>query len=207
VVYWVHAFALDVTFTYNPTLMKLVVGISGASGAIYGIRLLEVLNRLDVETHLVLTSAARSTILLETSRSIEEIEALATRVYASDDVGAAIASGSFKTGGMIVAPCSVKSMAAIAHSYNHSLLVRAADVILKERRRLVLLVRETPLHQGHLRTMLQLTEMGAIILPPVPAFYHQPKTVDDIVNHAVGKMLELFDIEHNLYQGWKGTAA
>lgn len=185
--------------------MRLVVGISGASGAIYGVRLLEVLGQLGVESHLVVTSVARETIRLETSRSAEEVRAMATHVYAIDDIAAPIASGSFKTAGMIVAPCSIKSLAAIAHSYDHNLLVRAADVTLKERRRLVLAVRETPLHQGHLRTMLHLSEMGAIILPPVPAFYHLPKTVDDIVDHTVGKILDLFDIEHDLFQRWRGS--
>jgi 4-hydroxy-3-polyprenylbenzoate decarboxylase len=151
---------------------------------------------------LILTPAARETIRLETDRAVQQVEALATRAYAIGDIGAAIASGSFKTAGMAVVPCSIKSMAAIAHSYADNLLVRAADVTLKERRRLVLVVRETPLHQGHLRTMLQLSEMGAIILPPVPAFYHLPKTVDDVVNHTVGRLLDLFDIEHNLFERW-----
>jgi 4-hydroxy-3-polyprenylbenzoate decarboxylase len=184
--------------------MKLVIGISGASGAIYGIRLLEVLKQLGVESHLVVTPAAEQTIRLETRYSVEEVQALANHTYAIDDAGARIGSGSFKTAGMLVAPCSIKSMAAIAHSYNHTSLVRAADVTLKERRRLVLVVRETPLHRGHLQTMLQLTEMGAVILPPVPAFYHSPQTVDDLVNHTVGKMLDLFDIEHHLFQPWEG---
>jgi 4-hydroxy-3-polyprenylbenzoate decarboxylase len=182
--------------------MKLVVGISGASGAIYGIRLLEVLHQIGVESHLILTPAARETIRLETGRAVEEVEALAARVYASDDIGATISSGSFKTAGMVVIPCSIKSLSAIAHSYNDNLLVRVADVTLKEHRRLVLVVRETPLHQGHLRAMLRLSEMGAVILPPVPAFYHFPKTVDDIVNHTVGKVLDLFDIEHALFERW-----
>jgi 4-hydroxy-3-polyprenylbenzoate decarboxylase len=160
------------------------------------------LRQAGVESHLILTPAARETIRLETDRAVQQVEALATRAYAIDDIGAAIASGSFKTAGMAVVPCSVKSMAAIAHSYADNLLVRAADVTLKERRRLVLVVRETPLHQGHLRTMLQLSEMGAIILPPVPAFYHLPKTVDDVVNHTVGRLLDLFDIEHDLFERW-----
>lgn len=184
--------------------MKLIVGISGASGAVYGIRLLEVLRQAGVESHLILTPAAQETIRLETNCAVEEVKALATQVYAIDDIGAAIASGSFKTVGMVVVPCSIKSLSAIAHSYNDDLLVRAADVTLKERRRLVLVVRETPLHQGHLRAMLQLSEMGTIILPPVPAFYHFPKTVDDIVNHTIGKLLDLFDIEHNLFKRWRG---
>jgi 4-hydroxy-3-polyprenylbenzoate decarboxylase len=198
------AFALELGSAYNET-MKIVVGISGASGAVYGIRLLEVLNQKGVESHLVLTPAAKETIRLETDRTVEQVEALATRVYPIDDICSAIASGSFKTAGMVVVPCSIKSMSAIAHSYSDNLLVRAADVTLKERRRLVLAVRETPLHQGHIQTMLQLSEMGAIILPPVPAFYHFPKTVDDIVNHTVGKVLDLFEIEHNLFFHWVGA--
>jgi 4-hydroxy-3-polyprenylbenzoate decarboxylase len=184
--------------------MKLVVGISGASGAIYGIRLLEVLGQSGVESHLILTPAAKQTMQLETDRTPEQVEALATRVYAIDDVGATVASGSFKTAGMVVVPCSVKSLSAIAYTYSDNLLVRAADVTLKERRRLVLVVRETPLHQGHLRAMLRLSAFGAIILPPVPAFYHRPRTVDDIVNHTVGKLLDLFDIQHNLFDRWPG---
>lgn len=187
-------------------MTRLVVGISGASGAIYGIRLLEALRQAGLESHLIITPAAQQIIRLETRHTVKEVEALATRVYTIDDVGAAIASGSFKTLGMAIAPCSIKSLSAIAHSYNDNLLVRAADVTLKERRRLVLVVRETPLHQGHLRTMLQLSEMGAIVLPPAPAFYHSPNTVDDIVNHAVGKLLDLFDIEHALFERWRGRA-
>jgi 4-hydroxy-3-polyprenylbenzoate decarboxylase len=187
--------------------MQLIVGMSGASGAIYGIRLLEALRQTGVESHLILTLAARKTIHLETDRTVKEVVALAKHTYAIDDVAAAVASGSFKTAGMVVLPCSIKSMSAIAHAYSDNLLVRAADVTLKERRRLVLAVRETPLHQGHLRTMLKLSKMGAIILPPVPAFYHHPKTVDDIVDHTVGKILDLFEIEHDLFQRWTGAEA
>jgi 4-hydroxy-3-polyprenylbenzoate decarboxylase len=185
--------------------MKLIVGISGASGAVYGIRLLEVLSALGVESHLILTPAAKETIRLETTFSSDQVEALATRTYAVDDIGAAVASGSFRTAGMVVVPCSIKTLSAVAHSYSDNLLVRAADVTLKERRRLVLVVRETPLHRGHLRTMLQMDKRGAIILPPVPAFYHAPRTVDDIVMHTVGKILDLFDIEHHLFEQWRGT--
>lgn len=181
----------------------LVVGISGASGAAYGVRLLQVLGQAGVESHLVLTPAARKTLRLETSLTREEVEAQATRAYDIDDLGAAIASGSCKTAGMVVIPCSIKSLSAIAHSYNDNLLVRAADVTLKEGRRLVLVVRETPLHQGHLRIMLHLSEMGAIILPPVPAFYLFPTTVEDVVDHTVGKVLDLFDIEHSLFERWQ----
>jgi 4-hydroxy-3-polyprenylbenzoate decarboxylase len=187
--------------------MKLVVGISGASGVVYGVRLLEVLSQVAVESHLVLTSAAQKTVRLETRHAVKDVKALATRVYANDDIGAAIASGSFRTAGMVVIPCSIKSLSAIAHSYNHTLLVRAADVMLKERRRLVLVVRETPLHQGHLQMMLEMNQRGAIIMPPVPAFYHAPKTVEDIVDHTVGKVLDLFGIEHDLFTGWEGGSA
>jgi len=186
--------------------MELVVGISGASGAIYGIRLLEALRRADVASHLVVTRAAEKTIRLETDYALEEVQALATHVYAIDDVGAAIASGTFKMEGMVVVPCSIKSLSAIAHSYNENLLTRAADVTLKERRRLVLVVRETPLHTGHLRAMLQVSETGGIILPPVPAFYHRPQTLDEVVNHTVGKVLDVFGVPHNLFEPWKGAS-
>ena len=185
-------------------MKRLIVGISGASAAIYGIRLLEVLKETDVETHLVITSAARKIILLETDLTVEEVEAMADYVYDIDDIGAAIASGSFKTDGMVIIPCSIKSLSAIANSYSANLLLRAADVTLKERRRLVALVRETPLHRGHLQLMLRLTDMGAIIFPPLPAFYHRPKTVQDIVDHTVGRVLDLFDVEHALFERWDG---
>jgi 4-hydroxy-3-polyprenylbenzoate decarboxylase len=186
-------------------MKRLVVGISGASAAIYGIRLLEVLKETDVETHLVISSAAKRIILMETDFAIEEVEAMADHVYDIDDVGAAIASGSFKTDGMVIIPCSIKSLSAIANSYNADLLVRAADVTLKERRRLVAVVRETPLHKGHLQLMLRLTDMGAIIFPPLPAFYHRPKTVEDIVGHTVGRILDLFDVDHALFERWSGS--
>jgi 4-hydroxy-3-polyprenylbenzoate decarboxylase len=187
-------------------MTRLVVGISGASGAIYGVRLLEVLGHIGVESHLILTPSAKETIKLETNYTVEQVEALAARTYNIADVGAAVASGSFRTAGMVVAPCSIKTLSAVAHSYDDNLLVRAADVTLKERRRLVLVVRETPLHIGHLRAMLHLTEMNAVIMPPAPAFYHHPKTVDDIVNHTAGKVLDMFDIEHSLFDQWRGTA-
>lgn len=186
--------------------MRLIVGISGASGAIYGVRLLEVLRELpDVETYLVITSPARRTIEYEVGRPIAEVDALAHRIYDITDVGAAIASGSFLTEGMVVAPCSVKTLSAIAHSYNDNLLVRAADVCLKERRKLVLLVRETPLHLGHIRLMLAVTEMGGIILPPVPAFYHRPQSVADIVDQTIGKVLDQFGLDAELFHRWEGT--
>jgi 4-hydroxy-3-polyprenylbenzoate decarboxylase len=185
----------------------LVVGITGASGAIYGIRLLEVLSTIkNVETHLVISEPAEAIIKYETGSTVEDLKELASFSYGIRDIGAQIASGSFKTDGMIVAPCTVKTMAAIANSYNENLLIRVGDVTLKERRRLLLLVRETPLHLGHLRNMERLCEMGAIIMPPAPAFYHKPQTVQDIVDHMVGKMLDIFGIEHTLFQRWSGIA-
>ena len=186
-------------------MKRLIVGISGASAAIYGIRLLEVLRETDVETHLVVSSAARKIILMETDFQVEEVEAMADYVYDIDDIGAAIASGSFKTDGMVIIPCSIKSLSAIAHSYGANLLLRAADVTLKERRRLVAVVRETPLHRGHLQLMLRVTDMGAILFPPLPAFYHRPKTVEDIVDHTVGRVLDLFGIDHALFERWSGS--
>ena len=184
--------------------MRLVVAISGSSGPIYGIRLLEVLRQLGVETHLVLTRGAQRTIPLETAYTVDQVVSLASVVYDDQDLAAPISSGSFRTDGMVVAPCSMKTLSAIAQSYSDNLAVRAADVTLKERRRLVLVPRETPLHLGHLRRMVEVTEMGAIVLPPVPAFYHQPRSVDDIINHTIGKILDLFGIEHELYRRWGG---
>ena len=186
--------------------MDLIVGVTGASGAIYGIRLLEVLSENhDIETHLIISEAAEITIQHETDRSPEDIRQLADYTYDIRDISASISSGSFKTDGMIIAPCSVKTMSAISNSYNENLMVRVGDVTLKERRKLVLAVRESPLHLGHLRIMEQLTEMGAIILPPVPAFYTQPRTIEDIIDYTVGKMLDVFDIEHDLFQRWSGN--
>ncbi len=185
--------------------MRLIIGISGASGVIYGIRLLEVLStKKDIETHLVISEAGETNIRYETDWEIEDIRSLANFYYDINDTGACLASGSFKRDGMIVAPCTVKTMSALAHSYNENLLIRAGDVTLKERGKLVLVVRETPLHLGHIRSMERLTEMGAIIFPPVPAFYHQPQTIQDIIDHNVGKILDIFDIEHNLFQRWSG---
>ncbi len=186
---------------------RLIVGISGASGVIYGIRLLEVLRGVDdVETHLVLTSAARRTIALETDFAVEHVEALADRVHRVGDLAAAISSGSFPSGGMVIAPCSMKTVSGIATSYSDNLLLRAADVTLKERRRLVLLVRETPLHLGHLRLLMQVTEMGAIVMPPVPAFYHRPTTLQEIIDQTVNRVLDLLDIDlaHDLFPRWQG---
>jgi 4-hydroxy-3-polyprenylbenzoate decarboxylase len=182
--------------------MRLIVGISGATGPIYGIRLLEVLKKEGTETHLIITSTARKIIAQEASYSIKKVESLAHEVYDDGDLSASISSGSFKTDGMVIIPCSIKSLSGIAHSYDANLLTRAADVTLKERRKLVLVVRETPLHQGHLELMLRVARMGGIILPPVPAFYFHPKTVDDLINHTVGKVLDLFGINHHLFERW-----
>jgi len=183
-------------------MKRLVVGISGATGAIYGIRLLEFLSKSDVETHLVVSDSAEKTIRMETSWTVEQVKALATVTYNMEDVGADISSGSFHAEGMVVIPCSIKSLSAIANSYNENLLVRAADVALKERRKLVLLVRETPLHRGHLSLMLNVADAGAVILPPIPAFYFLPKTLDDIINHTVGRALDVFGIDHSLFKRW-----
>ncbi len=185
-------------------MKRLVIGISGASGAIYGIRALEVLKGVaDLETHLVLSPSAKRTIAEETSLSVPEVEALADVVHNHRDIGAAIASGSFETLGMLVAPCSIKSLSGIAHCYADNLLTRAADVCLKERRPLVLMVRETPLHVGHIELLEKACRCGAVILPPVPAFYTRPASIDDIVNHSVGKALDQFGIGHRLFRRWK----
>jgi 4-hydroxy-3-polyprenylbenzoate decarboxylase len=184
---------------------RIIVGMSGATGCIYGIRLLEVLRDCpDVETHLILSDYAKRTIEYECDRGVSDVVAMASAVYPFDNVGAKPASGSFVTEGMVIAPCSVKSMSMIAHSLCDNLLVRAADVVLKERRKLVLMVRETPLHLGHLRLMAHLSEIGAVILPPMPAFYHKPQTIDDIVNQSIGKVLDQFGIEHTLFARWNG---
>ncbi|PIV21112.1 MAG: 3-octaprenyl-4-hydroxybenzoate carboxy-lyase [Deltaproteobacteria bacterium CG_4_8_14_3_um_filter_45_9] len=182
--------------------MRLIVGISGATGSIYGIRLLEILKEKKIETHLILTSTAKKILLQETPYGIERVENLASHVYENEDLTASISSGSFKTDGMVVIPCSIKSLSGIAHSYNENLLMRAADVTLKERRKLILVVRETPLHQGHIQLMLQASQTGAILFPPMPAFYFHPKTIDDLINHTVGKVLDLFGINHHLFNRW-----
>ena len=181
---------------------RLIIGISGASGIIYGIRLLQSLKDLDIETHLIMSSAAVKTCAFETTLSAKEIQQLATHYYKINDIAASISSGSCKTSGMIIAPCSMRTLADIASSASSNLLTRAADVTLKERRKLVLLTRETPLNLGHIRNMAKATEMGAIIAPPVPAFYNNPVTIDDIVNHTVGRVLDLFDIEAGLVRRW-----
>jgi 4-hydroxy-3-polyprenylbenzoate decarboxylase len=183
---------------------RLIVAITGASGAIFGIKTLECLKEQEIETHLVLSKAGERTLLEETDYSIKGVKALADRVYPSKDIGAAIASGSYQTMGMIIAPCSIKTMSEIATGMTSSLVSRAADVILKERRRLVLMIRETPLHTGHLRTMTTLSEMGAIIAPPMPAFYSKPESLDDLVFHNVGRVLDLFDINLADLKRWKG---
>lgn len=189
-------------------MKRLVVGMSGASGAIYGIRTLEVLRDVeDVETALVMTSGARMTITAETDRTIDEVRALADVVYADTNLGAAIASGSFPALGMVVAPCSIKTLSGIASSYSNTLVTRAADVMLKEGRKLVLVVRETPLHRGHLRLMDQAAEAGAVIAPPVPAFYHRPTTLEEIVDQTVGRVLDQFGIEASIVQRWTGLNA
>lgn len=182
--------------------MRLIVGISGATGSIYGARLLEILREKKIETHLIITPPAKEILLQETSYSIQKVESLASHVHDHEDLAASISSGSFKTDGMVVIPCSIKTLSGIAHSYNENLMTRAADVTLKERRRLVLVVRETPLHQGHIELMLQASRMGAILFPPMPAFYTHPKTIDDLINHTVGKILDLFGIDHHLFVRW-----
>jgi 4-hydroxy-3-polyprenylbenzoate decarboxylase len=183
---------------------RLLVGISGASGAIYGIRLLELLKGAGVETHLIVSRAARTTLAYETDVSVADVQALATVTYPEQDIGAACSSGSFKTLGMIIAPCSIKTMSEIASGTTTNLLSRAADVCLKERRRLVLILRETPLHLGHIRSMAAVTEYGAIVYPPVPAFYARPQTLDEMINHTLGRVLDLFDIEIGTVRRWSG---
>jgi len=185
--------------------MKLIVAITGASGAIFGVRLLEILKDIkDVETHLIISKSANITINSETNYKISDVKVLADFFYSIDDIGACIASGSFRTDGMIIAPCSVKTMSAIAHSYGDNLISRSADVILKERKKLVLMLRETPLHLGHLRNMALIAENGGIIYPPVPAFYHNPESIDDIVNHTLYRVLDLFDINCDKLKRWQG---
>jgi 4-hydroxy-3-polyprenylbenzoate decarboxylase len=181
---------------------RLVVGISGASGIVYGIRVLELLHKAKVESHLVMTNSATLTLGYESSLKLGDVERLADVVHSNSDMGANIASGSFKTLGMIIAPCSVKTMAAIATGYTDSLIARAADVVLKQRRRLVLMVREAPLHLGHLRSMAAVTEAGAIVFPPVPAFYAKPKTLAEMIDHTVGRALDLFDIDTGTVFQW-----
>lgn len=183
---------------------RLIVGISGASGVVYGIECLKLLKQADIESHLIVSKAALQTLKHESALSFEELKALADVHYSNSDIGATIASGSFKTMGMIIAPCSIRTMSEIAAGFSASLLSRSADVILKERRRLVLMVRETPLHAGHLQSMLALTNMGGIIMPPVPAFYSAPESIEDIVTQTTARALDLFDIECDELKRWEG---
>jgi flavin prenyltransferase len=188
-----------------PYPSRLIVGITGASGVMYGVRLLQALQMSKIETHLVMSDAAKLTLSTECDWSVKEVEALANVVHSNRNIGATIASGSFRTMGMVVAPCSIRSLSEIAYGMTTSLIGRAADVVLKERRRLVLMVRETPLHHGHLKTMLQATENGAVIMPPMPAMYARPETIDDMLNHTVGRCLDLFDINTALAKPWAGV--
>lgn len=189
-------------------MKRLIVGISGASGAIYGVRLLEVLKPLeDVQTHLVMSQAARQTLALETDYSLRDVQALADVVHDARDIAASLSSGSFRTHGMVILPCSMKTLSGIVNSYTDGLLTRSADVVLKERRPLVLCVRETPLHLGHLRLMTQAAEMGAVIMPPLPAFYHRPKHIQDVIDQTVNRVLDQFDITlaQDLFTRWPGA--
>lgn len=190
-------------------MKRLIVGISGASGAIYGVRLLEVLKPLeDVQTHLIMSQAARQTLALETDYSLRDVQALADVVHDARDIAASISSGSFRTHGMVILPCSIKTLSGIVNSYTDGLLTRSADVVLKERRPLVLCVRETPLHLGHLRLMTQAAEMGAVIMPPLPAFYHRPQSIQEIIDQTVNRVLDQFDIAlpQDLFTRWPGGA-
>ncbi|MBD9496318.1 UbiX family flavin prenyltransferase [Ensifer sp. ENS01] len=184
---------------------RMIVGISGASGVVYGKRILELLRDLEIETHLIMSRAACITLAAEATFSRQDLEALATTTHSNKDIGAVCSSGSYKTLGMIVAPCSVKTLAEIATGTTDNLISRAADVVLKERRRLVLMLRETPLHLGHIRNMAHVTEMGGIIYPPVPAFYAKPQSIEDMVDHAVGRVLDLFDLDPGIVRRWRGT--
>src|SRR5215813_14177087 len=186
---------------------RLIIGISGASGTVYGIRILELLGGTEIETHLVMSKSAEMTLAYETDLKPKDVRALAKVNHPSADIGASISSGSFQTMGMVVVPCSIKTMSEIATGVTSSLLSRAADVVLKERRRLVLAVRETPLHGGHLRTMVQLSDMGAIIAPIVPAFYTRPKTLDEMIDHSIGRLLDLFGIDLGTVHRWKEPTA
>jgi len=187
----------------NHASKRIVIGITGATGVVYGIEFLKQLNRIkNVETHLIISDSGKRNITLETDLTVREVESMAHTVYSNDDLGASPASGSFLTSGMIVAPCTIKTLSGIANSHSDNLLVRAADVTLKEKRKVVLLVRETPLHKGHLRLMSMAADMGAHILPPMPSFYHHPKTIEDIIHQTIGKVFDYFGIEHNLFDRW-----
>ncbi|MBN2402611.1 MAG: UbiX family flavin prenyltransferase [Spirochaetes bacterium] len=185
--------------------MLLIVGITGASGVIYGIRLLQVLSiNKEVETHLIISEAGEKNIKYETDWEPEQVRELADACYDIGDTGAKLSSGSFRRDGMVIAPCSMKTLSALANSYADNLITRSGDITLKERKRLIILARETPLHLGHLRNMVKLTEMGAIIFPPIPAFYHKPQTIQDIIDHTIGRVLDIFDIKHDLFPRWSG---
>ena len=187
---------------------RLIVGISGASGAIYGIRLLEILQKLpEIDTLLIISKAAKRTIVLETDYKVDQVEKLANEVLPDHDIAASVSSGSYKTSGMVVIPCSIKTLSGIANSYADNLLVRAADVVLKEQRKLVLVLRETPLHLGHTQLMTRSIEIGATLLPAMPAFYHRPSTIDDLINQTVNRVLDQFDIElpKDLFERWTGS--
>ena len=186
---------------------RIVLGISGASGVIYGIEILKELAKKDIETHLIISESGKKNITIETDYSIEDVESIADYVYSDKDFEAPPASGSFLTGGMIIAPCTIKTLSGIANSYTNNLLVRAADVTLKEKRKLVLLVRETPLHKGHLNLMGMAADLGAHILPPIPSFYNHPKTIEDIIHQTIGKVFDYFEIEHNLFRRWGNDKA
>ena len=187
---------------------RLIVGISGASGAIYGIRLLEILQKLtEIDTHLIISKAAKRTIVLETDYKVDQVEELADEVFSDHDIAASVSSGSYQTSGMIVIPCSIKTLSGIANSFSDNLLVRAADVVLKEQRKLVLVLRETPLHLGHTQLMSRSIEIGATLVPAMPAFYHRPSTIDDLINQTVNRVLDQFDIElpEDLFERWAGS--
>jgi len=187
-------------------MKQIIVGITGASGVIYGIRFLEVLRELNIETHLILTEVAKKNILIETTSPVEKVEELAYKVHGIEDLAAPISSGSFKTDGMVIVPCTIKTLSGVAHSYDENLLIRAADVTLKEGRRLIVVVRETPLHMGHLELMYKVAQLGGVILPPIPAFYHSPRRIEDLIDHTIGKILDLMEIDHSLYKRWEGVA-
>ena len=181
---------------------RLIIGITGASGVIYGIEMLKELAKKDLETHLIISDSGKKNITLETDYSVRDVESMADKVYHNDDLTAPPASGSFVTSGMIISPCTIKTLSGIANSYSDNLLVRAADVTLKEKRKLVLVIRETPLHKGHLNLMTMAADMGAHILPPIPSFYHRPKTIEDIIHQSIGKVFDYFEIEHSLFKRW-----
>lgn len=183
---------------------RVVVGITGATGVIYGVRLLDALRNTGIETHLILSDSGKKNIRIETDFTIEDIQGLASQVHDIKNLASSISSGSFRTDGMVIVPCTIKTLSGVAHSYNDNLIVRAADVVLKERRRLILVVRETPLHKGHLELMSRVADLGGIILPPIPAFYHSPRTIDDLLDHTTGKILDLLGIDNSLFTRWKG---